>query len=310
MMDIRSLREAGCIIKESSALPLLTRAARWASDSPLRGAMLGAGVGAAHGYANRQEGQSGLAAAAGGGLRGAALGAGAGGLARHYRDVRLLNPALGGGQAVGETMKSMGRGLKNFGKRQLHGMTGAYSNQAAEIGMRGTATSEKKIDLLRRRLMDKMQHGEITPTRGLTGALDSHISSVRNLRETGVAGDAAAKAGLTNIPGLARGLVRDPKATLKAVGREAMLGGPQAMALGVGLPLALSAPDIARGDESATGGKSLRQKFVGMGSGMAAGTLTAGMPIIPQIMAQSGIERGLSVFGGRKVPPPMPQGAA
>lgn len=95
--------------------------------------------------------------------------------------------------------------------------------------------------------------------------------------------------GITSLPGLAKGMVTQPKKTLAAVRKNA-LSGPWSLAAGVGLPVALSAPDIARGDESASGGRSLRRKLVGLGGGVASGALTAGVPIIPQMVGSGAME--------------------
>lgn len=142
-----------------------------------------------------------------------------------------------------------GNSVRNFAKRQAHGLTGAYASEAAQIGL--------------------------------------NPESVR--------------AGITNLPGIAKGLVRQPKETLKAVGREALSGGRTGLALGVGVPVALAAPDLAHGDESAQGGRSLRQKVVNLGSGIVGGTLTAGVPVVPQLIGSTGIDVVSNrVLGGRR----------
>jgi hypothetical protein len=139
-------------------------------------------------------------------------------------------------------------GVRNFAKRQAHGFTGAYADQAARIGLNPDRVAE----------------------------------------------------GITSLPGLARGLHRDPKGTLKAVGREAVSGGRAGLALGVGVPVALSAPGLAHGDESATGGRSMRRKLVGLGSGIAGGTLAAAVPAVPQLIGTTGLDVVSDrILGGR-----------
>jgi len=311
-MDTASLRVAGQIIKESAATGVLSRAlqgvrqapitgslmglgrnlGRSIAESPTRTALLGAGVGAAHGYATRGEGESGSSAALRGGLRGAAIGGGAGLLGRRYQDTRLLDPSLSGGQAIGATAKSIGRSVKNFGARQLHGLTGAYADRAGDIGLRSSATAEKEIDLLRRRAASK------TMTPAAASSLEAQIASARS---AGQHGDAALAAGITSVPGVARGLTTAPGRTLRAMGSEIMSGGRTGAMLGVGLPVAMSVPDLARGDESATGGRSMRQKLVGLGSGVTAGALTSGLPVIPQIASSMAFEHGANrLLGGRR----------
>ncbi len=299
-MDTAGLHIAGFLIKEAAPLmPVVSRAARWLTAGAGRGAAVGAGLGAAHGLATRQEGETGLSAAVRGGIRGGAVGAVGGGLGRAYRDTRLLNPGMSAVQGVGATASRIGQGVKNFGKRQLHGLTGAYGDQAGQIGLRSSGTAQKKIDILRERYVDQLAHGETSAKSH--GALLKHIES---LKQTGRIGDASIKAGITNIPGLVRGLAKNPLQTLKAVKNDALSGGSVA---GVLAPTALlSAPDLAKGDESAKGGRTMRQKVVGVGSGLAASAMTGGMPIIPQQLAYTGVERGMSLLGGRRKPkPPM-----
>jgi hypothetical protein len=148
-----------------------------------------------------------------------------------------------------QVVSRAGKSVKNFAKRQAHGITGAYADQAVNIGLNPAAVAQ----------------------------------------------------GITSIPGLARGLTSAPKETLRHVGREAFSGGKAGLALGVGLPVALAAPDLSRGDESATGGRTMRQKLVGFGSNVVGGTLTAGVPIVPQIIG-GGVIDGVAnrVLGGKR----------
>lgn len=284
------------VTKSATAARALTRAARWLTESPGRTALVGAGVGAAQGALTH--GDEGVGAAAlKGGLRGAAVGGAAGGLGRAYRDTRLLNPALSPGAAVGETAKRIGQGIKDFGKRQIHGFTGAYADQAGEIGMRSRAAASKKIDLLRKRQADLAAHGELTDK-----AKKKLVEEAKSLREWGAGGDAALKAGITNIPGIVKGMATRPFSTMKAMGKD-MVGGGGALGTSValGLPLAIAAPDLARGDESAQGGRSMRQKLVGVGSGLVGGALTAGVPVLPQLVGGVAVDAAASkALGGKK----------
>jgi len=286
------------IEKIAAPLGLLARGARAFTESPMRTAIATGGVGAAHGaYKSHQEGGSALGGAIRGGAQGAALGGGAAMAGRAYRDTRLLNPGMGAGKAVWGTVQRMGQGVKHFGQRQLHGATGAYADRAGEIGMRSTAHSNKKIDLLKRRLDDQLKH-----TSGpKADALRQKFEGARDglLRE-GAQGDAAIKAGITSIPGVAKGLVRDPRGTGKALWNATTGGSRAGMAMGVGLPLALSAPDLMRGDESAQGGRSMTQKLVGTGAMVGGGMLTAGLPIIPQMAAGMGIDAAANRLTGAR----------
>lgn len=276
------------LLKTASALDAVSRAARWVTHSPGRGAALGAGLGAAHGAVqNRDQGLAGATAGAlRGGLRGGLVGGAAAGLGRAYRDTRLLDPSMSAAQAVGGTAKRLGQGVKNFGKRQAHGFTGAYADQAGEIGLRSTAAATKKIDLLKRRAADELQYGNNSDARQWQ-TYAKYVERAADAKEWGQQGDKAMAAGITSIPGVARGLARAPVNTVKALGRD-MIGGGGNKLMGattaLGVPLAIAAPDLARGDETAQGGRSLKQKLVGVGSGLAGGFLTAGMPVLPNIV--------------------------
>ena len=285
------------ITKSSAVAKAIGQAARWLSESPARTALLGAGVGAAHGVLTRGDESAGSAAMKGG-IRGAAIGGAGGMLGRSYRDTRLLNPTLSGAEAVGATAKRVGEGIKNFGKRQLHGFTGAYEDRASQIGLRSTGEADRRIELLKLRQADVKSHG------GLTDKVKKDFAEkILSLHEWCRGGDQALRSGITSIPGVIGNLATRPIHTAKALGRSVTGGsGAQGMALGLGLPLAISAPDLAKGDESARGGRTMRQKLVGAGSGLAGGMLTAGMPIIPQIVGSSAVDSIASrQFGGKRL---------
>lgn len=258
------------------------QAARYLSSSPIRGAALGAGVGALRGaVAAPQEGETKGHAMLGHALRGAAVGGLAGGLARTYRDTRLLNPALSAARALPATAQRIGTSMANFGKRQIHGTTGHFDHDA--IGMAGNATAAKRVDLLKRRFADE--------TKGLSGgkleaAAKAHQGDVKSTLTAGRNSQQLADAGVTSIPNAARAL-RDPKKrglALRAMGKSVTSGAGGA-AMAVGLPAALSAPSLLRGDESAQGGPSMRRKLVGLGAQVGIGAMVGGLPIVPQMIA-------------------------
>lgn len=151
---------------------------------------------------------------------------------------------------VSQILSGAGKSLKNFAKRQAHGVTGAYGRQAAEIGLN----------------------------------------------------PAEVASGVTSFPGLARGLMSKPKETLRAAGKATFSGGgPAGIAFGVGIPTALAAPGLARGDESGQGGQTVRQKLVSYGGNMAGNVLTGGMPVIPGMIGGDLVGNGaLKLFGGKK----------
>jgi hypothetical protein len=301
--ELQAMREE--LEKWAAPMGLLRRAARFVTDSSGRGALVGAGVGAASGAvkAKAEGGDAGDAVrgAIVGGLGGAALGGVAGGAGRAYRDTRLLDPALTATSAIGATAKRMGQGVSNFGRRQLHGVTGAYSDRPGEIGLRSSGTAAKKVDLAERRLQDRLV-GSRSPQQ----SLDLHKKfqqEKKHLLEEGQRGDSYLKAGITSLPGLAKGLATAPKKTVKALWNEATSGSRLGVAASTGLPLALAAPGLAAGDESAQGGLSVRQKMTRLGTGLAGGLLTGGLPIVPQMATGLAIDLAGDRAAGIKGPP-------
>lgn len=264
---------------------VLQRLARVAVSGAGSGAGVGAGIGAAagaaQGLANSEEGGRTTAALNGalqGGILGGAAGATVGGLGRGVRDAKLLYADK---STPGAIATHLGSGVRRFGGRFRHGITG--HGDAGALGMPSSTESARRIDLLKRRAdadiafnpaaREKVTKGLATETESLTSA--------------GVAGDKAIKAGVTNLPGVVRGLATNPRETGRGL-YHAMAGGggaPLALGMGVGLPIALEAPSLARGDESATGGLTTTQKALRLGSRVGSGVLTAGMPIVPGMLA-------------------------
>ncbi len=205
----------GLLSRMGAGLMGLGRAA--VANPTAAGAVLGAGTGAVGGA---------VAGGPGNRLRGAALGA-------------------AGGAAGGALL-----GRSNFGKRQVHGLTGAFANTAEEAAAIG---------------LDATAHAQ----------------------------------GISSIPGIARGLANSSTraTTAKNLGSFMLHGGAPGGSMGqrafnytmAGLPLAMAAPGLMRGDESATGGQTRTQKVVNLGLNTAGSVLTAGMPIVPQIMGSMGV---------------------
>lgn len=267
----------------------LRSAGRIGTSGAVQGGVIGGGLGAAGGAIKaKSEGKSVGRGAAKGLIGGAALGAGIGGAGRAYRDTKLLNPGMSGGKAVGETFRRAGRGIKRFGQRQLHGFTG--KGDPAEMGLRGTATSNRKIDLLRRRLDDDLQH--VTDPNRRRKLQEKFEGRVKDLRDEAQRGDRAYAAGATSIPGTFKGLMnKDTRGeTAKALWQETTGGSVGGTAMALGLPLALSGPELMRGDESDKGGRSMSQKLVGLGTGLGGAYLTAGLPIVPAMAAGIGVD--------------------
>lgn len=141
-------------------------------------------------------------------------------------------------------------GRSNFGKRQIHGLTGAFANTAAEAAAIG---------------LDATAHAQ----------------------------------GISSIPGIARGLANSQTrgATARNLGSFMLHGGAPGGSLKqrafnytmAGLPVAMAVPGLMRGDESATGGQTRTQKVLNLGLNTAGSVLTAGMPIVPQMIGSLGV---------------------
>lgn len=294
------------LMKSAAASGVLARrAARWLTESPARTALVSGAAGAAGGAAMHGKDESAVEGALRGGLRGALVGGSAAGLGRAYRDTKLLKPGTTTSEAIKGTAARMGEGVQRFMKRQAHGLTGAYADQAGAIGMRSSQEAERRIDLLRRRGLDRF-----TRDGAANYSSTDQLKKIKDLREWGRGGDEALHAGVTSIPGVAKGLAKHPAQTGKALVKQMAGGaGRGGAAVALGLPLAFAGPDLARGDESQRGGRSMREKLVGVGSGMAGGVLTAGMPIVPQLVAGGALDAATSRLARRK-PQPMQAGAA
>lgn len=277
-----------------------TAVLRYLSQSPMRTAAIGAGVGAAGSALQRNEDGS-RGSLLRGAVRGAAVGGLLGGAGRAVRDAQLLNPGASLGQATVAAAKNVGRGVANFGKRQIHGATGLYD--AEQIGMHGVVRSQKKVDLLARRLADDVKH-----TPGQASQLQQAFHSSRDaIMKEGLQAQKLRDAGLTNVPAAVRAL-RDPQMrgkALRAMGSTLSGGGgARGLAIGVGLPVALQAPSLMRGDESAQGGATMKQKLLGLGGSMAATAAVGGLPIVPQMIVGGALDSGVQkLVQPRKVTP-------
>lgn len=238
-----------------------------------------------------------------GALRGGAVAGGAAALGRGFRDTKLLHAAarpnsapMSNWEAVKGTAQRVGGGLKNFGKRQIHGATGAFD--ADQIGMAGNAAAAKKNQLLKLRMGDEMAHAKSLP--GKQKIEQRFNEQMKGVAEQGQVDQDYRRAGLQNLPSLGKALwnkeTRMP--AIKAMGRS-VAGSPGTAIMGVGLPLALSAPDIARGDESAQGGLTTGAKVRNLGINMATGTAFGQMPFLTQMGLGMGVDAASHrAFGG------------
>lgn len=282
---IQAFRSA--LEKEASPLRAL---GRYLTESPARTALIGAGVGAVGGAAMAQPGE-GVEGALRGAVGGAAAGGLAGGTGRALRDTRLLaGRPLGVGETVLETGRRFGRNVEQGVKRQIHGLTGAYADPA-QTGIRSSHTAAEHVKLLRARAKDQAQGASPQKAKQIQLALEKSVAAAQ---ADGRQGDVALRAGVTSLPGVVRGLAGPRRLqTLKALGSE--MTGPSGLlsaggALGVGLPVASGVADIAAGDESSVGGRSLPQKVMGMGTNVGVGALTSGMPFLSGVAVNGTVD--------------------
>lgn len=271
-----------------------TTAARFLSKSPARTALIGSGIGAAAG-AIKAPPEEREGAIFRGALQGAALGGAAGGIGRGVRDYRLLNPKKKGLDAATGAAKHIGTGVLNFGRRQVHGLTGLGNPDA--IGMAGNATAKKQVKMLGLRAQDEIKHA---PRAAHTKIRDALKTEQKEVLEAGRHSQMLQDGGVTSLPGTVKGLWKGKTRgkTLKAMGK-AFTHGPGGLAASVGLPAMFHAPDLIRGDESATGGRTMGQKVFSAGRSIAIGGSIAGMPLIPQMVAGTALDSGAEALENR-----------
>lgn len=291
---------------------ILGSAGRYIAHNRGATAAIGAGLGGAVGAARegmRGEGEQKnyLAGAIRGAVGGGLLGAGAGMAAHGARDTMLLNPQLSGAKEIAKaTVSRAGTGIKNLAHRQVHGLTGYGAKDTAyldRIGVSGMKPSMDRAHLETLRSADLAKH---YPGSVHSGA---QAASLRAHEAEGAVGDRMRELGMTNAPGAVKAVVTNPRQASKAVWDQLRLGGTAGVALGVGAPVAMSGYDISRGDESATGGRSLREKSIRAAANIGGGMVFSGLPMPSQNIMGSGTEHlsgrlGKALGGSR---PPMPQ---
>lgn len=260
-----------------------TAAVRTLLGSMARGTATGAVAGAATGAAADSESR--VRGAWRGALLGGGLGLAAGRAGRHGLDHALRQPGATPGQSTIAGLRGLQKDIADFGRRQAHGFSGAYGDRLGDIGMPTAGTAAKKIELAKLRRNDLLTRaGTPEQTKAIQ---DRYAELKKGYQHQGAEGDRQIRHGVTSIPGVVRGLVRDPKTTGRELMHAATGGNPAGTALAFGLPIGLAAPGLARGDESKEGGPTMRRKLLMLGTNVAGGVATAGIPILPQLLASS-----------------------
>lgn len=296
---------AFCDELEKAAAPsVLGSAGHYLRQSPLRTALMGAGAGAAGGAALNSEDR--MSGALYGAALGGAVGGAGSGVARVARDTELLaGRKLTAKELASGTAKRISEGAKALVKRQVHGLTGAYADPA-KSRIRSSVEAARRKELLEARLLDDLAHAK-NPAHA--EKIKAKAEKARkSLAEWGAAGDRALKSGITSLPGVAKGLAKSKtrKETLGAI-KDEMIGGPGSgglaragmIGVGIGLPGAAGVADIAKGDESAQGGRTVGQKAMNLATNLGVGTLTIGLPIGSQMIASTGAD----ILGQKLVSP-------
>lgn len=276
------------LVKLSAASDVL----RTLAGSGMRGALTGGLAGAAAGAATADPEEGRLRGALRGATRGAMLGGATGVAARRAMDYRLLHPGASATQTAVGTARSLAGSVKRFGKRQIHGLTGAYRDNPAGMGLESHAESAKELHLAKLRHADALSRATTPEAREAAGR--GYEKAVSGIHARAEAGQRALDAGVTSVPGILHGAVTKPKDTAKALWHHTTGGNRMGMALGVGLPLALHAPGLLRGDESAEGGPTMKRKLLMAGANVAGGIATAGLPIVLQMLAANAIDSSVA----------------
>lgn len=169
------------------------------------------------------------------GIRGAAVGA-----------------ALGKGLEVGgrrfAPLRDMGQGLTDYGKKTLHAVTGYGGKDYLRAAGGGSSATKRWLDEAEGSLATALKENHTGSAAASKAVLDA-AARADMLRKGHNAVIAAEDAGLTSLPGLAKGLVMRPKDTLKKTWGATVhgLSTPEKVLFGVGTGMgaygALQDPD-------------------------------------------------------------------
>lgn len=252
----------------------------------LAGGLGGAAIGAARRYGQeRQEGSSvgsaalhSLGGAASGARTGALLGAGAGGLAGAAKPGLAL--AMGKGEGL------LG-GFSRFGQRQVHALTGVGDAKYVRSIGGGAADAQRHL-------------GEAAGAFRSAVGPEARQKALHELQQAHKGMNAAEKAekmGLTSLPGYAKALYKNPKEALKAgLSEQWHQGGAGTKALMFGLPAAMAANELRKGEDPTGEGHGRFERAghsLGEGLGFAMGPLpvagqTVMSPAVGGVMGGAG----------------------
>jgi len=265
----------------------------------LAGATAGAAYGAKGGYDEARAQGAGVGRSAlMGGLQGAGTGLTGMGIGASMG-------ALGGAAAGGlrpDQMESLRKGVTSmdgpvgafarFGQRQVHGITGLHPGKNIREGM------------------EELRHGAHDPLKNLRDLKASGKAKPEELIEAKKRVKASLEAermGLTNIPGYAKSLLKDPKATIRAALNEQWHGTDKATkAMMMGLPgVGIGQVAISKGDPNDEHPNRTRAKNVAKATAnLGAGVLMGPMPQGTQMAIQMAGHHIGAPLGSNKAKPP------
>jgi hypothetical protein len=200
-------------------------------------------------------------------------------------------------RTLGRGARNAGTGISNFGKRQLHGLTG-WTPEAGIESIGAGAANARKWQTEAATAVKKNESGA--------------PQSLRRARESVRANETAQDMGLTSLPGTVKAFAKDPRAAAKASWDQQWNGTSRLeKGLLIGLPAAGLANDAISEDDGHKGER--------LGAGIAstaAGIATGGLPLIPGMIAGTAAGylggkagHGVDRLRGKVQAPPNPEDA-
>jgi hypothetical protein len=175
--------------------------------------------------------------------------------------------------------------VARFGQRAAHSLTGWTPQGGLEELRHGSYAAKQSLGALKNK--------SEAAGKDLTGKFVAPTAREMELAEKRVAATQASQdMGLTNLPGYARALSKDPKATLLTAAGDAWHGmDPMSKSLMIGLPAVQGAMELKNSKEEDPLHRSRLERAAGMGANVAGGLL---MSPLTQTM-----QMGLGPYAGR-----------
>lgn len=284
MIDHDVLQSFRFHVEKSAGLANLARSAgraltSGASTPGAVGALGGAAIGGTKAYRDSDGDMlSTIVGGVRGGVVGGAAGAAVGGLGRAARDAKIMGHK---GNAVVGGIKRLGSSAKRGLKTQAHGVTGAYSKNRGAMSLASTESAAAKNKLLAGRLKDDLAHARRVGagTEKIKGIMSTAKDRMKAVTTAGAEGSRHIDEGVTSLPGVVKGLVKNPKAMGKKLWNKTTGGTVKGAIVPVGLPVASGVHALSKGDESGQGGLTRMQKLRNTALDTGAMVATGGLPL-------------------------------